>query len=170
VHASTIPDGSPLLRALFAALTLALAGAFIAAAVWSSRRAGGRNVRHDVGVAAAGATIWIAGTGMAASKGLLTFAAPPTMMAVLILSMVVAVAIAFSPLGRRLALEIPVVALVGYQAFRIAVELLMHRAYVEGLMPVQMSYSGRNFDIVSGLTAIAAAIWLARCHQSGTQL
>ena len=29
----------------------------------------------------------------------------------------------------------------------------MHRAYIEGLMPVQMSYSGRNFDIVTGVTA-----------------
>lgn len=33
----------------------------------------------------------------------------------------------------------------------------MHRAYEEGLMPVQMSYSGRNFDIVTGITAIIVA-------------
>ena len=37
----------------------------------------------------------------------------------------------------------------------------MHRAYVEGLMPVQMSYSGRNFDIVTGITALALGAWLA---------
>src|SRR5436853_7911875 len=36
----------------------------------------------------------------------------------------------------------------------------MHRAYVEGLMPVQMTYSGRNFDIVTGITALALGGWL----------
>jgi hypothetical protein len=37
----------------------------------------------------------------------------------------------------------------------------MHRAHTEGLMPIQMSYSGRNFDIISGLTAIVLAIALS---------
>ena len=59
------------------------------------------------------------------------------------------------PVGKRIAIGLPIAALVGYQSFRIIVELLMHRAYVEGLMPVQMSYSGRNFDIVTGITALA---------------
>jgi hypothetical protein len=44
--------------------------------------------------------------------------------------------------GRRSGLRLPLAALVGYQGFRVVVELLLHRAYVEGLMPVQMSYSG----------------------------
>ena len=29
----------------------------------------------------------------------------------------------------------------------------MHQAYVEGVMPVQMSYSGRNLDILTGIAA-----------------
>ena len=32
----------------------------------------------------------------------------------------------------------------------------------EGTMPVQMSYSGLNFDIASGITAIVAAFLIAR--------
>jgi hypothetical protein len=48
---------------------------------------------------------------------------------------------------------VPLAVLVGVQGFRLPLELLMHRAYAEGLMPVQMSYSGRNFDIVTGTTA-----------------
>jgi hypothetical protein len=48
---------------------------------------------------------------------------------------------------------LPLAALVGYQVFRFPLELFMHRAYVEGLMPVQMSYSGRNFDILTGISA-----------------
>jgi hypothetical protein len=54
------------------------------------------------------------------------------------------------------------VALVGAQAFRFPLELMLHRAYVEGLMPVQMSYSGFNLDILSGLSAIVVALQLAR--------
>ena len=37
----------------------------------------------------------------------------------------------------------------------------MHRAYVEGVMPVQMSYSGQNYDILSGITAGVVGLWLA---------
>ena len=33
-------------------------------------------------------------------------------------------------------------------------------------MPVQMSYSGRNFDIISGITALALGGWLATGHSS----
>jgi fructose-specific phosphotransferase system IIC component len=38
----------------------------------------------------------------------------------------------------------------------------MHRAYVEGIMPVQMSYSGFNYDILTGITAGALGFWLHR--------
>ena len=37
----------------------------------------------------------------------------------------------------------------------------MHRAHTEGLMPVQMSYSGLNFDIVTGSTAAMLAVTMA---------
>ncbi|MFN0178354.1 MAG: hypothetical protein ACKVZ0_06105 [Gemmatimonadales bacterium] len=63
-------------------------------------------------------------------------------------------------IGRRLAFGLPLSVLIGYQAFRVVVEVLMHRAYVEGLMPVQMSYQGRNFDIVSGATAAVLGLVL----------
>jgi hypothetical protein len=33
-------------------------------------------------------------------------------------------------------------------------------------MPVQMSYSGRNFDIVSGITALLLATWLSTGRKS----
>ena len=59
--------------------------------------------------------------------------------------------------ARRLALDLPVAALVGYQGFRVLVELLLHRAYTEGLMPVQMSYSGPQLrHRQRAITALAA--------------
>jgi len=69
-----------------------------------------------------------------------------------------------SRLGARLATTIPLSILVGFQAFRIPVELWLHRGYEEGLFPVQMTYSGLNFDIVSGVTALilGVMIWKRR--------
>jgi hypothetical protein len=55
---------------------------------------------------------------------------------------------------------VPLASVVTLQAFRIAVEWLLHRFYVEGLVPVQMTYAGRNFDIVSGATGLVLGLWL----------
>ena len=68
---------------------------------------------------------------------------------------------ALSPYGRRLAEALPFGALIGFQAFRLPLELVMHRAAAIGLMPVQMSYAGQNFDIVTGTLAIPVALLAA---------
>jgi hypothetical protein len=73
---------------------------------------------------------------------------------------IIGVAVAFSRLGTLLISGLPIWFLVGSQVFRLPLELLMHRAYIEGIMPVQMSYSGRNYDIVSGITAGVLGLWL----------
>ena len=75
---------------------------------------------------------------------------------------VVAIWIATSRVGTRLATGLSLAVLVGAQAFRLPLELTMHRAYTEGLMPVQMSYSGRNLDILTGISAIVVAAILVR--------
>jgi hypothetical protein len=59
---------------------------------------------------------------------------------------------------------LPLWVLVGFQVFRLPLELLMHRAYVEGVMPVQMSYSGQNYDILTGISAAFLGVWLARAQ------
>ena len=73
-----------------------------------------------------------------------------------------AFAIGASRLGLRIATGIPLAALVGVQAFRFPLEMMLHRAFREGLMPVQMSYSGFNFDILTGLSAIGVALYLVK--------
>ncbi|MBC7545453.1 MAG: hypothetical protein H7338_22220, partial [Candidatus Sericytochromatia bacterium] len=69
--------------------------------------------------------------------------------------------LACSPVAARLIRGLPRAPLVGFHAFRLPLELMMHRAAAEGVMPVQMSYSGRNFDIVTGITALGMA-WALR--------
>lgn len=43
----------------------------------------------------------------------------------------------------------------------------MNRAAEEGVMPVQMSYSGFNFDILTGLSALILGLFLltGACRQ-----
>ncbi|MCB9640887.1 MAG: hypothetical protein H6727_18475 [Myxococcales bacterium] len=69
--------------------------------------------------------------------------------------------LAWSPFGRRWATHLNWVALIGYQVFRVPVEIWLHWMYAEKIIPVQMTYSGRNFDIIAGLTAplVAYLCW-----------
>jgi hypothetical protein len=39
------------------------------------------------------------------------------------------------------------------QVFRVFVELLLWALFIQNLIPIQMSFEGRNFDILAGLTA-----------------
>jgi hypothetical protein len=96
---------------------------------------------------------------VAASGALRHWEWRPPLFPVLALAMtVLGVRFTRSTFGDRLARGVPLAWLVGFQGFRLPLELLMHRAYTEGVMPVQMSYSGRNLDVVTGATAIVLAI------------
>src|SRR5690606_4684712 len=69
--------------------------------------------------------------------------------------------LARSEQGRRLA-DLPLSWLVGFQGFRVVVELLLHRGYVEGFVPRELTYSGHNFDMLTGVLAIALGTWACR--------
>jgi hypothetical protein len=86
---------------------------------------------------------------------------PPPFLLLVIVIVALAIGIAWSELGTRLATNVPLWGLVAVQAFRLPLELDMHRLTALAIMPVQMSYSGRNFDIVTGATAIVVAALVA---------
>ena len=89
------------------------------------------------------AALWvlvISGVGYSGVLNPLT--GPPFPFGLLMVSvLVVGVLVARSEVGDRLARGLPLAYLVGFQAFRLPLELAMHRAYTEGLMPAQMLYS-----------------------------
>ncbi|MDH4088956.1 MAG: hypothetical protein OEV74_08105 [Cyclobacteriaceae bacterium] len=49
--------------------------------------------------------------------------------------------------------HIPAYRLIYLQSFRIIVEILLWMLFLESLVPVQMTFEGRNFDVLSGLSA-----------------
>jgi hypothetical protein len=105
---------------------------------------------------------WCALQGAAAGSGLLArFDARPPPLA-LFLPLVVAGAVAFG-VSRFAAplVSLPLARLVGFQAFRLPLELVMHEAGRAGVMPTLLSFSGANFDIVTGTLAIPVALLAA---------
>ena len=74
----------------------------------------------------------------------------------LVVAIVLTCVLALGSFGNTLAQGLPLWALVGYQGFRVVVELMLHRAYEQGVIGVQMTWSGRNFDVLSGASALSA--------------
>jgi hypothetical protein len=156
-------NASPVLIWPFVALAIAVAGAFVVAVHASAGRTTRSSARRDTTLAALATAAWLAVTLALAASGRLSFSSrPPTAGVLIAVGVALAFALGTSRLGARLATGIPLAALIGVQAFRFPLELMLHRAYREGLMPVQMSYSGFNFDILTGLSAIVVALYIAR--------
>ena len=101
--------------------------------------------------------VWLSITGaLAYSQALSNFQRVPPLLPLGILIAIGSVtAIAFT-----LHEEIPLSWLIGYQAFRIPVEIFLHLGFLAGFVPVQMTWHGRNWDILTGLSALPIA-WLA---------
>ena|SRR5436190_8502526 len=110
-----------------------------------------------------GCVAWLAVPGVLAASGVLARfeMRPPPLGLVIGVHVLLAIVLALSPIGRRFAMGLPLAALIGAQAFRLPLEMVMHQAAREGVMPVQMSYSGWNFDIVTGASAIFVSELLA---------
>ena len=149
----------------FVILPILVAVGFILACEWAGRRLGqGATARRRRARRVSAAVLaWLLATAVIAASGVLRwFDATPPPFAVLVLTVVaIGIAVPCSSLGALLVRGLPLWFLVGFQTFRFPLELLMHRAYVEGVMPVQMSYAGYNYDIVSGITAGVLGLWLS---------
>jgi hypothetical protein len=154
----------------FVLLPLVLVGllAWGSAVAWSRSGAGKTAARRAGILAAAAGGAWMAMTWMVASSGILRewHRTPPPLMFLVAAILALALAITYSRLGTRIVATIPLWALVLVQAFRLPLELAMHDMYERGIMPVQMSYSGLNFDIITGIAAIPV-VFLTATRRTG---
>lgn len=126
----------------------------------ADRTLGGGAQRLRVAIAT---LTWLGITGALSHSGVLGGQSmPPPLMLFFFGSMAVAITLALSSVGRRLAQTVPIAALVAFHGFRLPLELVLHAWADEGVLPIQMTYSGHNFDIVTGIAAIAVGLWLWR--------
>jgi hypothetical protein len=84
---------------------------------------------------------------------------PPPMPLLLVACFAATVALAFSTLGTQLVERTPIAWLVGFQAFRLPLEVWLHAMHERGLMGVQLTWSGLNFDVITGVSALAVGIY-----------
>lgn len=131
-----------------------------------SRHQSGRATVRALSLSLAWMIIW----GLAAGRGLLRdwSRTPPPFAGLVAAVAILSLVVGCGPVGRRLARHVPLWVLIGVQGFRLPLELAMHGLYERGIMPVQMSYSGRNLDVLTGAGAliVAALVATQRCGRS----
>ncbi len=159
-------EPSVALAALCLSITLALVAGLPAARWYAGGRAGEDPDQRGKATVRTGLAMsgWILLTGIAAGSGLLNDfdSFPPRPLPLLGLGFALTFALAFSRFGKFLVDNLPLALLVGFQGFRIAVEIMLHQAGSEGVIGPQMTWSGLNFDVVSGLSGAGLGIWLWR--------
>ena len=89
---------------------------------------------------------------------------------VLILPLIASIVFIFSKTAATVLRHIPVEHILYLQSFRIFVELLLWGLFAASVLPVQMTFEGRNLDILTGLTAPIAGYLAARQKMGRTAL
>jgi len=87
---------------------------------------------------------------------------PFNMIPVLAIPLITILIITFYKTFGQILIHIPQQNLIRLQSFRIFVEILLWALFIENLAPIQMTFEGRNFDILSGITAIVIAYLMPR--------
>lgn len=95
---------------------------------------------------------------------------PPKFIFLLISIFTLVFLIVRSPHGSLIIKKTSTNTLIGLQSFRILPELFLDKAYQEGLAPIQMTYYGRNFDILVAIAALVILIFRKKINLSSKTL
>ncbi len=86
---------------------------------------------------------------------------PPRIMVVLFVPLITILIITFSKTTKELLPFIGAKSIVRIQIFRVFVEILLWLLFIQNITPVQMTFEGRNFDVLTGLSAPLVAYFLS---------
>ncbi|NJO03068.1 MAG: hypothetical protein HC880_16540 [Bacteroidia bacterium] len=78
---------------------------------------------------------------------------PLNALIILLPPMIALIVLVFNQRFKQFLGGVPLRWLTGIQFFRVIVEIFLWQLYEIGLIPVQMTFEGQNFDILAGLTA-----------------
>ncbi len=119
--------------------------------------------RRPLWIMGCGMGIWLLMTALAARSSWIQEydVFPPPAARLLIPSLLLIVGAALSPIGRRLAQGLKWSELVGFQAFRLPVELILYGFFFEARVPLRMTFAGSNYDVLTAISALILAplIW-----------
>lgn len=107
---------------------------------------------------------WLLVSGFLAHNGFLSArdARPPRLVLIPLTGLAAVVLLHRSALLERLLQVVPRHWPVAFQSFRIGVELAFWGLFAAGGAPVQVTFEGRNFDVLAGLTAPLVALAMRR--------
>jgi hypothetical protein len=129
--------------------------------IWSSARSEARDsVRRTLWVAS-GVALWLAFAASLVASGWVQ-AVPMRLMVFGVASMLVSLAVGFSRIGKWLAEACPLPWLLAFQGFRLPLELILHSWVGQGVIPATMTWTGSNWDVLSGLAALVLAPFCRR--------
>lgn len=140
----------------FVAILLAVIAMQLTSVYIAQRRLGRNAVKRTLIVGAmyaAGLAIFSA----VVVSGILEASPIPWLMIIFGFFNISAVLFAFSGAGATLVKGLTLTELVAYQVFRLPLELVLHSWAQQGTIPQTMTWTGQNFDIISGIVALLAA-------------
>lgn len=144
--------------AAFVLVLLAVIAAFWVATYRAAVAAeGGAAARTWLLRVGGGTVAWLGLLAALVASGVLEAHPVPLLFLFLGGSNVVALVMALSRVGGMLAAHTTFFGLVGFQAFRLPLELILHDWGKGGTIPMTMTWDGANWDVLSGLVALLAA-------------
>ncbi len=154
---------TPATVAPFSLLCVAIVAAFLLGVRRSELKDGLPAGRRVVPVAV-GVAVWLAAIAVLVRSGFVAVAPMPRLMFFAGgITLVCLLAGLLAP-GRWIAGAVPIAALVAFQGFRLPLELILHAWAEQGTIPATMTWTGQNWDVVTGVTALVAAPFAARAR------
>ncbi len=150
--------------ALFMVLVVAILLSILVSLNYALKKLNSRKTTRKVAVTGIILVSWLGAQKFLASNGFFQdfSAMPPHILLVIAPSIIAIFIIAFAKGFRSILEAIPAQWLIGVQSFRILMEIILWALFINAIIPVQMSFEGRNFDVLTGLTAPFAAIYFAK--------
>jgi hypothetical protein len=87
---------------------------------------------------------------------------PPKFFMVLLAPLILVIWVTSTKTAREILVHVPVQNIVYLQSFRIFVEILLWALFVNQLLPIQMTFEGLNFDVLTGISAIVIGFIASR--------
>lgn len=106
--------------------------------------------------ATAGVSAWMILISVIVESGLIAEAPFPRIPLFFAFMNACAIGFAFSRPGKWL-MALPLWALIGFQAFRLPLEIILHSWAEQGTIPGTMTWTGQNFDVITGVLALICA-------------
>ncbi|MEJ8756723.1 hypothetical protein WG947_06940 [Pontibacter sp. H259] len=131
---------------------------------YSSARAAKRTA-----IVAAILITWLAIASVLALTGIIQdfSGTPPKFFIIILIPLLSILIVTFSSKFREFIKQVPASWLMYIQVFRVPVEVFLWWQFLDGLTPIQMTFEGRNFDVLTGITAPIFA-WI--CYGQGRKL